>query len=235
MSVTSVASSTVFPSSAAASQPVALSVTSKPAAAGTTLPSVINSISSGTSIVTTASDIQSSINGINAGIQIYARLDWSKLSGITSEEIANAESLQAEHVQAAESATITRADEEGVQGVSFNFLPIEFSKSTSGAQPSISIPAASQAATETSDPDPAVTPAAVTSSASPASSTLLQATSSQNQGSPQTPSLILSAGAASTSTSAANVALSILTAANQQSSSQPATTPTTRQVYDIYA
>jgi hypothetical protein len=78
MSITSVASSTAYPSPAAASQAIASSVSSKPAAS----PAVTNSISSGASPGTTSADVQSRINGINALIQNAENFNWAQVTPV---------------------------------------------------------------------------------------------------------------------------------------------------------
>ncbi len=238
MSITSVASSTAYPSPAAASEAVASSAAASATVSGAKSPAVINSVSAqlspGTGL-SSVSDIQNSINGINASIQIYARLDWSKLSGITPEEVAQAQSIQAGHIQAAEGATIARVEEEGLQGISFDFLPIDF-PAPSGSQSSSIIAAAPQAAAATRTPGPAATPAAAASSATPPSAASVPvAASSQSQANPQPSTPTLSSGATATSNAAASIALSVLKAANPPSSAQTYATQTARQTYDIYA
>jgi hypothetical protein len=232
MSITSVASSTAYPSPAVASQAIASSVSSKPAAS----PAVTNSISSGAGPGTTSADVQSRINGINALIQNAENFNWAAGDpSITPEEIAQAQSTEAQHLLDGEGATIANADEEGLQGISFDFVPIDFPAPSFSPSSSV-VAAAPQAAAATPTSVAAAAPAAAASSATPPSAASVPvAASSQSQANPQPSTPTLSSGAAATSNAAASIALSVLKAANPPSSAQTYATQTARQTYDIYA
>jgi hypothetical protein len=238
MAITSVASSTAYPSPAVVSQAVASSAAPSATGPSAKSPSAINSVSAqlppgtgGSSV----SDIQSAVNGINAGIENEAQIVWSRAVNLTPDQIAQGEALLAERTQAAEGATIATADERGIQGVSFDFLPIDFA-APSGSPSSSVVDAAPQPAAATPTPDPAATPAAAASSATPPSAASVPvAASFQSQANPQPSTPTLSSGATATSNAAASIALSVLKTANPPSSAQTYATQTAAQTYDIYA
>ncbi len=191
MAITSVASSTAYPSPAAAASATASAAKS---------PAVINSVSAqlppGTGL-SSVSDVQSAVDGLNALVENYARLDWSK-TNLTPGQIAQAQSTEAEQLQAAEGAIIATADERGIQGVSFDFIPIDF-PAPSGFQSSSIIAAAPQAAAATLTPASAATPAAAALSATPPSAASAPvAASSRSQANPQPSTPTLPSGAPAT-------------------------------------
>jgi hypothetical protein len=237
MAITSVASSVIFLPSAEAADVIESAAPSSRTVPSAT-PAVINSVSAQTgphAIVATASDIKSSINGINGLIQAVEQTSYSGIPGITPEQIAQSQGLAAEHLQAAEGATIAFADQQGLQGISFNFLPINFHAPTGGSPSSSAFAAASQAAAGTPTSGAEGAAAAAPLSVTPPSSTELPAVSSQGPGSRQTSSLVTSSAAAAPSRSTADTALSVLRASDQNSGPDTVQTQATKQVYDIYA
>jgi hypothetical protein len=238
MSITSVASSTAYPSPAVASQADASSAASSATASSAKSPAVINSVSGqlppGIGLSSVA-DVQSAVNGINGLIQAAELNDYSGIPGLTQADITQSQSREAELLQGAEGATIATADERGIQGVSFDFLPIDF-PAQNGSPSSSVVAAAPQAAVATPTSVAAAAPAAAASSATPQSATFAPVVaSSQSLANPQPSTPILSSGTPATSNAAASIALSVLKAANPPSSAQTYATQTARQTYDIYA
>jgi hypothetical protein len=235
MAITSVASSAIFLPSAEAAD-----VIESAAPASRTVPSatpaVINSVSAQTGHGTTSADVQSRISGINALIQNAENFDWSAGDpSITPEDIAQAQSTEAQHLLAGEGATIAFADEQGVQGVSFDFLPINFPSPPSNSPSSSAFTAAPPAAAGTPTSGAEGASAAASVSVTPPSSTELPPVSSQGAGSRQTSSLVTSSAAAAPSRSTADIALSLLKASDQNSGPDTVQTQATKQAYDIYA
>ena len=212
---TSVASS---PALLSTTQPAVSTGTNSPQSGLNSSPAVINEVKvpAGSGVFgTTQTDIQTAVNGINAAIENFQRLDWSKFVGATSDQIAKAKQWDTDRLLGAEGATIALATESGVTGVSFNFEKLDTGATSSGgAQPgSSTAPQVTQAPKGASVLPSTLADPTFASSLNPASVT------------PGTPSSATSAA------SAADVALSVLTAVAQQPDSS---TTATSQKYDIY-
>lgn len=92
-------------------------------------PAVINDVKQGQA--GSASNIQGAVNGINALIHNSEQFDMSPLiARIGAAAVAAGQKQEAVLLEAGEKATMAFAGQEGVTGITFNFIPIKFAPQT---------------------------------------------------------------------------------------------------------